>query len=251
MPVSQNGYSANDRSVIASYSIPGGTIALRKGDVSVVLLWCINQWHNTVEPLKWPGNWGYAERTIRGSDTVLSNHASGTASDQDAPAHPLGTEPTANFTAKQIAAIHSIVAYCEGVVRWGGDYTGRKDGMHLEINAPPAEVARIANKIRGVAPAPTAGDDDLTPDEHNMLVNIANQIGLTWSTWAGGTDEKLTLVDLARRQNVEQRQVFPNLAGLHAKVDALTAKVNAAPAGTTSVTASDVVDEIVRRLKGA
>lgn len=161
---SQNGYSADDRSVIASYSLPGGSISLRKGDVSVVLLWCLNQWHQHVEPLKWPGNWGYAERLIIGSSTVVSNHASGTAADADAPEHPIGTDPTSNFMTEQIAAIHAIVAFCEGVIRWGGDYVGRKDGMHLEINAGVAEVTRIASKIRNggvAAPVVTSRKDNM------------------------------------------------------------------------------------------
>jgi len=149
MVVSQNGWSANDRSVIASYSLPGGSIALRKGDVSVVLLWCFNQWHRNVEPLVWPGIWGYAERLVRGGEDV-SNHASGTAGDANAPKHPLGTSPRANFTDAQIAEVHKIVAFCEGVVRWGGDYTGRKDGMHIEINAGATAVKRIADKIRAL-----------------------------------------------------------------------------------------------------
>lgn len=158
MATSQNGYSANDRSVIGSYALPGGMISMRKGDVSVVLLWVAQQFNAKVERLIWPGNWGYAERTIRGSSTTLSNHASGTAIDLNAPRHPLGRVGT--FNAVQRAAIHSILAYCEGVVRWGGDYTGRKDEMHFEINAGSASVARIANKIRaagGIAPVPTGG----------------------------------------------------------------------------------------------
>jgi hypothetical protein len=145
---SQNGWSANDRSCIASYSLPGGKVALRKGDVSVVLLWCANRWHETVEPLVWPGVWGYAERPIRGSSSTLSNHASGTAIDINAPQHPLGTEPRDNFTPLEIAAVRAIVEYCGGTVRWGGTYSGRKDSMHLEINAGPAAVRRIADKIR-------------------------------------------------------------------------------------------------------
>src|SRR5690606_20977926 len=63
---SQNGWTANDRSVIATYELPGGKVALRKGDVATILLWVANQFHERVEPLVWPGVWGYAERPIRG-----------------------------------------------------------------------------------------------------------------------------------------------------------------------------------------
>lgn len=145
---SSNGWTASDRSVIASYSLPGGRVALRKGDVSVILLWCANRWHETVEPLRWPGVWGFADRMVRGSDTTISDHASGTAIDINAPAHPLGVPVAKTFTPRQVRAIYAILEYCEDVVGWGGDYRKRPDGMHLFIRDNAAEVRRIADKIR-------------------------------------------------------------------------------------------------------
>lgn len=163
--LSQNGWSANDRSVIGSYALPGGRIALRAGDVSVVLLWVANRFHKRVERLEWPGNWGYAERNIRGSSTTLSNHASGTAIDLNAPRHPLGVRGT--FSASQVRAIHDIVASTGGAVRWGGDYRGRVDEMHFEINAGAAAVKAAADRFRGAiqppppTPRPTRMEDDV------------------------------------------------------------------------------------------
>lgn len=155
MAVSQNGYRANDRSLIASYKVPGGKISMRKGDVATVLSYVANRFHSEVEPLKWPGNWGYAERKIRGGSS-LSNHASGTAIDLNAPAHYLGARGT--FSAKQVRAIRRILNDCGGVIRWGGDYRGRKDEMHFEINAGTAAVARVAKAIRaGKKPGPSGG----------------------------------------------------------------------------------------------
>ena len=155
MATSQNGYRANDRSLIASYKVPGGKLAMRKGDVATVLSYVANRFHSEVEPLKWPGNWGYAERKIRGGSS-LSNHASGTAIDLNAPAHYLGARGT--FSAKQVRAIRRILNDCGGVVRWGGDYRGRKDEMHFEINAGTAAVARVAKAIRaGKKPGPSGG----------------------------------------------------------------------------------------------
>lgn len=154
---SANGWSANDRSYIGRYTLPGGEVALRKGDVSVVLLWCAHRWHETVEPLVWPGVWGYAERLIRGSSTTLSNHSSGTALDLNAPQHPLGTDPETNFSPDEIAAIRAILEFCEDTVRWGGDYSGRKDGMHLEVIAGLTDVRRVADKIRAGASGSTEG----------------------------------------------------------------------------------------------
>jgi hypothetical protein len=134
--------------MIASYSLPGGRVALRKGDVSVVLLWCANRWHETVEPLRWPGNWGYAERLVRGSAKTISDHASGTAIDLNAPLHPLGVPVAKTFTPQQIKAIRAILEFCEGTVGWGGDYRSRPDGMHLYIQGSAAAVKRVADKIR-------------------------------------------------------------------------------------------------------
>ena len=156
MATSQNGYRANDRSLIASYSVPGGKIAMRKGDVATVLSYVANRFHSEVEPLVWPGNWGYAERTIRGNSTTLSNHASGTAIDLNAPRHPLGKVGT--FSSAQRGRIQKILRDCGGVVRWGGNYNGRKDEMHFEINAGTAAVAKVAKAIRaGKKPGPSGG----------------------------------------------------------------------------------------------
>jgi D-alanyl-D-alanine carboxypeptidase/Putative peptidoglycan binding domain len=154
MVSSQNGWAANDRAAIASFTVPGGKVALRKGAAGSLLAWAATRWHNEVEPLVWPGNWGYAERPIRGA-TALSNHASGTAIDLNAPKHPLATDPRTNFSPAQIAAVRRIMADTGGVLRWGGDYTGRKDGMHVEINDRLSE-AQVAAAWARVSGAPTA-----------------------------------------------------------------------------------------------
>lgn len=150
MPTSQNGYSANDRSVVGSYTIPGTSrrIAVRKGDCSVLLL-DIAAWIDANIRAVDTGqldDWGYAERTIRGSSTTLSNHASGTAIDLDALLHPLGVRGTWGGAK---ARIDDRLRVYEGAIRWGENYSGRPDGMHFEINAGASTVARIAAKLRG------------------------------------------------------------------------------------------------------
>jgi hypothetical protein len=129
--------------------VPGTDITLpqgvRRGDVATVLLFVAERFHHTVEPLHAHQCWGYAYRKIRGSSSVLSNHASGTAIDLNAPAHPLGARGT--LTREKVAAIRRILAFCDGTVRWGGDYRHRKDEMHFEIVRPAADVAVIAKKI--------------------------------------------------------------------------------------------------------
>lgn len=152
VPTSQNGYSANDRSVIVSYPVPGGSLALRRGPAGELLAEAVRRWHAEVEPLVWPGCWGYAERMIRGDATTLSNHASGTAADCCAPAHPLGADPAASFTPGKLAAVRRIVADAQGCLRWGGDYTGRKDGMHMEVIASEVACAAVLARWRGQVP---------------------------------------------------------------------------------------------------
>lgn len=145
MPTSQNGYSANDRSVISTRLIPGTTVrvAIRNGPAGDLLLYAAGRWDREVEDIdQGADDWGYAERPIRGSDE-LSNHASGTALDINATRHPLGQDPSLSFTAEQRTAIRHILADCRGALRWGGDYRGRKDGMHLEVVADERRCAEV------------------------------------------------------------------------------------------------------------
>lgn len=153
MATSQNGWPANNRSLVHNPTVPGTSITfpggVRKGAVTVVLLYVAVQWVRRVEALTPGHNWGYAERSIRGSQTT-SNHASGTATDHNAPKHPLGVRGT--FTAAQRDELRQIAAECEGVVRFGEFYSGRVDGMHAEIVGTLAAVERVAARLLGGAP---------------------------------------------------------------------------------------------------
>lgn len=161
MATSQNGYTANDRSVVSSRPVPGTDVRLtvRNGAAGDLLLYAAGRWDKEVENIDNArgalDDWGYAERPIRGS-TELSNHASGTAIDLNATKHPLGTAPSANFTSAQLAAIRRILNDCDGALRWGGDYTGRKDGMHLEIIVPEKRCAQVLLKLIAVPPPSTS-----------------------------------------------------------------------------------------------
>jgi len=76
--------------------------------------------------------WGgmFNPRFIRGSKTILSNHAFGTAFDINPQWNPLGKEPAKD---EQLGCVYSIVpiANKHGWF-WGGHYKNRKDGMHFE-----------------------------------------------------------------------------------------------------------------------
>lgn len=156
MVLSQNGWSANDISQTTTYTIGNGrSIRLRRGDAGYLLTRFANWFDKNIEDIDAGqlDDWGYAERNIRGSETTVSNHASGTAMDLNATKHPLGVRGT--FPKAKAAAIreHLKVVYGD-VIRWGGDYVNRADEMHFEINGTAADVARVATHLRTVDAAP-------------------------------------------------------------------------------------------------
>lgn len=153
MPLSQNGWSASSSPAafggLYNGVIPGSQAkvapGVRNGDVALVLFWLASEFHRTVEPLVPGWCWGYAWRSVRGS-SATSNHASATGIDLNAPRHPLGKSGT--FSNAQEHRIKELLSFLEGAVRWGGNYSGRKDEMHFEIHTSEAGLRHAANKIR-------------------------------------------------------------------------------------------------------
>lgn len=180
MVLSQNGWTVVDTGTSPDLTpLPWVTGRVRAGDVHVVLAYLCRRFNTDVEPIDRASSWGYANRAVRGA-TDYSNHASGTAVDFNAPDHPLGAVGT--FTAAQRAAIGRILHDLEGVVRWGGNYAGRKDEMHFEVIGRPSDVARVASRILAgtitggqVTPAPITKDEDM-PLNATDLEQIANLI---------------------------------------------------------------------------
>lgn len=76
----------------------------------------------------WAGMW--VPRFIRGSRTTLSNHAYGTAFDINAPWNGFGREPAPKGSKGSVVELVPIANSLDWW--WGGHYSGRKDGMHLE-----------------------------------------------------------------------------------------------------------------------
>lgn len=72
----------------------------------------------------------YAPRFIRGSKTILSNHAFGTAFDINAHWNALGAQPAIEG---KLGCVYNIVPVAnKHGFYWGGHYTKRPDGMHFE-----------------------------------------------------------------------------------------------------------------------
>lgn len=139
MAVSQNGWTANDPSRVSRRDVPGTEVELtvHNGPAGDLLLRVAALFDRDVQNIDNArgalDDWGYAERPIRGG-TTLSNHASGTAIDLNATRWPLGSQPSVNLDDGQIKLVRQMIGLTGGVVRWGGDYSGRKDPMHFEIN---------------------------------------------------------------------------------------------------------------------
>lgn len=145
MTSSQNGWTVHDdqSKLVLLPRVTGRVVG---GDVE----WLFNdlcEWfHASVEPIDRAQSWGWAKRPVRGSSTDISNHASGTAIDLNAVKHPLGAVGT--FTTGQAAAIRARLKRYGGALRWGGDYSGRKDEMHFEINLGPPRLQPIVSDLR-------------------------------------------------------------------------------------------------------
>lgn len=79
--------------------------------------------------LSWAG--AFNARFVRGSDSVLSNHAFGTAFDINAAWNPLGARP-ALLGEKGCVRELVRIANKHGFY-WGGHFRKRPDGMHFEV----------------------------------------------------------------------------------------------------------------------
>ncbi len=155
MARSQNGWTVLEQAP-PSVTVPGTDVRLtiRPGDVATVLTEVARRFHAEVEEIDSGirDDWGWAYRPIRGQESGFSNHASGTAIDLNATQHPRGVRNT--FTAREERAVREILADLRDprtgrrVVRWGEDYSTTVDGMHFEIDADAAAVARVANLMK-------------------------------------------------------------------------------------------------------
>lgn len=161
MSVSYNGWTAGSRedAHVVVDTVPGTKVVLPVNKAAApLLLWVAEQFNLRVEKLHPEWCWGWADRLVRGSTTRTSNHASGTAIDLNAPKHPRGTAPTANFTKGQLSAIHAILAEVnedQRMVDWGGDYRiSPKDGMHFELSSQVshADIARTMERLDNADP---------------------------------------------------------------------------------------------------
>lgn len=138
----------NSSRLLLSWNVPGADtrLRLRQGSGGFLLVHLATRFDRKVEQLKEPllDDWGHAFRPVRGFST-MSRHAYGLAVDLNATDHPLGVDHT--FTPKERDTIHQLLRRYDGAIRWGGDYRGRKDAMHFEINTSLAHCERVARNL--------------------------------------------------------------------------------------------------------
>jgi hypothetical protein len=149
MLTSANGWIASKDPAdidIKSYTVPGTKLKIRCADlVAPLLVTFAAEFNEHVEPIDGGAldDWGYCFRNVRGTTDKLSNHSSGTAIDLNATKHPLGHAGT--FTVMQTVLIQAL---CKKYgIKWGGDYKGRKDEMHFEIDLTPEKASALIIKL--------------------------------------------------------------------------------------------------------
>ena len=145
MAISRNGwdvYSSGSNSKLVNF--PWVTGKVRDGDHFVVLNYIAERWNAEVETIRKDWSWGYANRAVRGA-SVVSEHATGTAVDFNAPLHPLGRKNT--FSSAKQAKIRQIMEDVSHAARWGGEWS-RPDDMHVELIGGNALIGRVADQIR-------------------------------------------------------------------------------------------------------
>lgn len=158
MSTSQNGWPvlAADSSKLRTIVVPAlngeFTIRVRGGSAGFLLAHWALWFAEYIEKVlgKVLDDWGHAVRPVRGYSTTMSNHASGTAIDLNSLRHQLGAVGTFRYFVHGRRAeviIRARLLFYRGCLKWGGDYRGRKDEMHVEINRPLAACERNARRL--------------------------------------------------------------------------------------------------------
>lgn len=141
----QNGWEAiEDGADPRLVPLPWVTGRVLDGDVRTVLSYFAARFDAEVEPIDAASSWGWAYRPVVGQDDVLSNHASGTAIDLNAPLHPIGA--TGTFSGEQTDCLRALLDELAPVLVWGGDFD-RPDEMHFEVVGTPEQVTAVAGRI--------------------------------------------------------------------------------------------------------
>lgn len=141
----QNGWDAiEDGADPRLVPLPWVTGRVLGGDVHTLLSYFAERFDAEVEPIDPASSWGWAYRPVVGEDEVLSNHASGTAIDLNAPMHPIGSSGT--FSDEQTDRLRALLDELAPVLVWGSDFD-RPDEMHFDVVGTPEQVASVVDRL--------------------------------------------------------------------------------------------------------
>ncbi|GAA3631049.1 hypothetical protein GCM10022223_56270 [Kineosporia mesophila] len=238
---SQNGWTVLSSNRLTWFSAAGGRFAAANSDVAFLAKYLIERFDKEVETIKGKvlDDWSWAPRNVRGSTSVISNHASATAWDLNATQHPLGVRGT--FTTSEIAKVHKILAsITDGsghkIFRWGHDYIGRIDAMHFEINASVAQV----KKARAVLKKRLEDEEDMKWTDQVKLTSTDAKIwGKPYKSGEKVTFGLMVRYPTLARKTQADLKAFATAsakrdAAMKAQLDTLIAAVTALAAGSAT-----------------
>jgi hypothetical protein len=226
-PVDPTGAKQDEAPLIRNVTVPNG---VRAGDVAVVFRWLAREYDRRVERLVPGWCWGWFVKKIEGS-SIISNHASGTAVDFNAPDNPMASGSTErSLTQRQIDVCHAIERESGHVLRWGGDFS-RDDPMHWEIVGTPNQVRLLAAKIR------KDEEDEVTPQEIEKIADrvVEKLTKMTPFPTGGGSGSPVGAAVWAHgypqdpggaTDDNPRRQAYNNLQDLAADVTEIKTKLN-------------------------
>ena len=149
MESSYNGYPASkdpDAIKIKSYPVKGTDRKLRCAEsVGPLLAAFAAEFHELIEPIDEGtfDDWGYAYRMVRGDQTKLSCHSSGTAIDLNATKHPLGKRGT--FPPEKVPMLRALAK--KYGLKCGMDFRSRADDMHFEVEVSAKKAKELITKL--------------------------------------------------------------------------------------------------------
>ena len=132
----------------------GSTVEIAIGDAELILLHVARRFHYEIDTLRPNDVVGFRKPAeLKGYQL---NHASGSAIDIRPGHYPVGVR--GGFFPTELEVIRDILADCEGLVRWGGDFRV-PDEAHFELTAPPtdARVMQLATDLRDGKTTPGVG----------------------------------------------------------------------------------------------
>jgi len=161
MVKSQNGWTAKDNTLsFVRCEAAGFRFWMANNDLKYIFEDFVSRFDKLVEKVT-SGNvlddWSYANRMVRGSVSVVSNHGSATAIDINALKHPRGKRNT--FTAAAVAKLRKLLRRYKGLIRWGGDFSTTVDDMHFEWIGTESQASELVKLLKKEVDMPLSPAD--------------------------------------------------------------------------------------------